>query len=192
MTEQPNDEVIGRLLIDLRDGNYNQRLAAAKALGQLEGISQRAVNDLKVRAENDPALDVRKAAQASLIKLGAMHADYYLLSEQLAQRRSTTAQFWVGFIVWLLINVPLMVVAGFMNVGSALSESGQAPTNPVAQVINFIPLIANVLLLVGLAFSSRRNYAFGALAALASVLVLFLVAQPFALQFCFSWPIVSQ
>jgi hypothetical protein len=153
MTEQPNDEVIGRLLIDLRDGNYNQRLAAAKALGQLEGISQRAVNDLKVRAKNDPALDVREAAQVSLIKLGVVPANFDW-SRLRTQVPWSNGQFWTGFLAWLLINVPLMVVAGFINVGSALSESGQAPINPVAQVINFIPLIANVLLLS--AWPSRR------------------------------------
>jgi uncharacterized membrane protein YhaH (DUF805 family) len=190
MTEQPNDEEIGRLLIDLREGGFDQRLAAAKALGQREGISQRAVIELKARAENDPALEVREAAQASLIKLGVVPANFYLLSEQRAQGRSNTAQFWVGFLVALLVNVVLMVIAGFFNFISVFE--GQRPTNPVAILVNFLPLIAYIGILVALAFSSRRRYAFGALTALASLLALVLFAGPLGVYYCFSLPIVSQ
>jgi hypothetical protein len=190
MTGTP-DEAIPELLRDLQLGSADKRIAAATALGRLETMPAKVVSVLRKAAAEDENRYVREAAQAALIKLGAVSADTKWPGPGMpgspAAGGSGTREFWTGFLGWVLINVPVMICTGLANTRSA--RSFDSPETPI---INFVPLALNIVAIFVLAAGPRRTIAFGALTALATTLVCMLAFLPLTVSYCFSWPIVTQ
>lgn len=179
MAEQPDEETIQRLLTELQSTDAYRRQAAIESFANLKTNNEQIVNVLRDMTTSDPSQFVRQAAGEALIALGietpvAPTPPTRVTIKDLYQNRD----FRIGFIGWIVVNVPVSFFWFMSQVGRSLTH--QDP----GYVIAFLPFVINIGVLLLLAFT-RRYIAFGILVAIGLSLIASILLYPFVLGQCF-------
>ncbi len=187
MAEQPDQKVIDKLIEDLYSDEAYQRLSAVETIVGQKLKDERAINALKNVAGTDPNRFVKAAASDGLVALGVIPAsDRPTAAPEPSSRplpSSTTSSepqaspaknnwpFFIGFVGWFVVNLPIAYIWFSLLIGSALGHQDLSP------IILMCPSILNLGVLVWLFATSRQYVAYGMLAAMGLALI---VSLPFA------------
>jgi HEAT repeat protein len=122
MAEQPNEETINKLLEELHSSEAYRRKSAIETIAELKIDDEKIVSALKAAAANDANRVVRQEARKALIALGVEPPP---ASEPPAQSAPQPAlyknrDFWIGFIGWPVINIPVSFFGSCINLGEVL------------------------------------------------------------------------